>query len=289
MVRELYALGYSVRTINVYKYMIEVFLGYLQKDAEEIETEDIRDFQYHFWVENEYSLATQRQFIGALKHLISIIPGCEIEPEALVLPKKERALPKVLSQPEVMNILGSVRNIKHFVMLALLYSSGLRVGELIDLRLEDLDFDRFQIHIRRGKGKKDRYVGMSRHLAPVIKRYIMEYGPDTYLLNGQNGLQYTASSVRKVLQKAADFAGIRKRVTPHMLRHSYATHMLEGGVDIRHIQELLGHNKPETTMIYTHVTTKQLTDIKSPLDELVEKLDRDKRNSSGKKFLLSGE
>jgi site-specific recombinase XerD len=289
MVRNLHADGYSQRSVDVYRWMIEQFLGFCGKDAETFTMEDVRDFQYHFWVKNNYSAATQRQFIAALKHLIRIVPDCNIEPEALVLPKKDRPLPKVLSQPEVISILGAVRNIKHFVMLAILYSSGLRVGELIDLRLEDLDFYRFQIHIRRGKGKKDRYVGMSKHLAPVIQRYITKYRPDTYLLNGQNSLQYTASSVRKVLQRAADSAGIRKRVTPHMLRHSYATHMLEDGVDIRHIQELLGHDKPETTMIYTHVTTKQLTDIKSPLDELVEKLDRDKRNSTGKKFLLSGE
>ena len=289
MARDLYAEGYSGRSVNVYRSMIEVLLGFLQKDATGLDMEDIRNFQYHFWVKKNYSPATQRQFIAALRHLIASVPDCTIEAETLVLPKKESKLPSVLSQAEVMNILGAVRNIKHFVILALLYSSGLRVGELIDLKLEDLDFDRFQIHIRKGKGKKDRYVGMSKHLAPVIKRYIYEYRPETYLLNGQHALRYTASSVRKIVQKAVRQTGIRKRVTPHTLRHSYATHMLEGGVDIRHIQELLGHNKPETTMIYTHVTTKQLTDIKSPLDELVDNLGRDKRNSAGKKFLLSGE
>ena len=288
MVRKLHSLGYSQRTVAVYRYMIEVFLGYLEKEAEEMTEEDIRDFQYQFWVKNHYAPATQRQFIGALKHLISVLPGCKVEPEALVLPKKERSLPKVLSYEEITRMLASVKNLKHFVILGLLYSSGLRVGELVALKIEDIDFDRMQIHIRSAKGKKDRYVGLSRYLLPVLRSYLYKYHPKDYLLNGLYGGQYTESSIRKVVEKAANEAGIKKRVTPHMLRHSYATHLLERGVDIRHIQELLGHSKPETTMIYTHVTTRQLTEIKSPLDALVESSSPDKKNISPPKFLLSG-
>ncbi len=288
MVRNMRASNYSDSSIRVYRSMVEVFLGFIGKEANEITMEDVRDFQYHFWVKKEYSNATQRQFIAAFKHLLEVVPEVKIDPEAIDLPRKERALPKVLSEEEVMRILGVIRNIKHFVSVGLLYSSGLRLGELLDLRIADLDFDRMQIHVRKGKGYKDRYVGMSQHLVPVIQNYIRMYAPREYFINGQGGGRYTAGSVRKFLDKAAKKAGIKKHVTPHMLRHSYATHLLEAGVDIRHIQELLGHSKPETTMIYTHVTTKQLTDIKSPLDKLVEKLDRDNSNNSGKKFLLSG-
>ena len=288
MVRNLHANGYSDRSIRVYKSMVELFLGFTGKDASKIDMDDVRNFQYQYWVKHEYSNSTQRQFISALRHLIAVVPDMQLDPETLDLPRKEKNLPKVLSEEEIMSILGVIRNMKHFVILAILYSSGLRVGELLNLRIEDLDFDRMQIHIRKGKGKKDRYVGMSRHLAPVIRNYIMKYRPQEYLIAGQHGGKYTDSSVRQILQRAAREAGIHKHVTPHMLRHSYATHMLEGGVDIRHIQELLGHNKPETTMIYTHVTTKQLTDIKSPLDQLVEKLERNNRNNSDEKFLLSG-
>lgn len=287
MIRNLYADGYSENSIRVYRYMIEVFLGYLQKDVEQVTMEDIRDFQYHFWVEHHYSPSTQRQFISALKHLSATVPDCTIEVEALVLPKKERKLPKVLSYEEIMKMLSSVKNIKHFIIIALLYSSGLRVSELIALTIADIDFDRHQLHIRQSKGRKDRYIGLSRFLSPVLKQYIAEYRPQVYLLNGQHGGVYSAESIRKVVSKIASDAGILKRVSPHMLRHSYATHMLEKGVDIRHIQELLGHNKPETTMIYTHVTTRQLTEIKSPLDTLVERFGRDNTTLPPKKLPLS--
>ena len=286
--RKLATEGYSQNSINTYKNMLRLFLGYVKKDASEIRIEDVRDFQYNFWVKNKYSSSTQRQFIAALKHLMAFIPDNQLEVELLVLPKKENKLPKVLSEEEVLMILKSTRNLKHFLVLSLLYSAGFRVSELINLRIEDIDPDRKQIHIRNAKGGKDRYVGLSKHLIPLIHQYLDQYNPDTYLFNGQSKLQYTASSVRKLLKQIAEKAGIKKRVHPHMLRHSYATHLLENGIDIRYIQELLGHHKPETTMIYTHVATKQLKDIKNPLDNLVEKTESDKGNFSNKKFLLSG-
>ena len=280
--------GFSQSTIDTYMNMLEIFLGFIQKDASEVTIEDVRNFQFNFWVKHKYSNATQRQFIAALKHLMSFITNEQLEVEALVLPKKENKLPKVLSEQEVMLILTHVSNLKHFLILSLLYSAGLRISELINLRIEDIDTDRQQVHIRRGKGRKDRYVGLSKHLLPLLQQYMMQYKPDTYLFNGQNKLQYTASSVRKLLKRTAEKAGIKKHVHPHMLRHSYATHLLESGIDIRYIQELLGHHKPETTMIYTHVTTKQLKEIKNPLDNLVDKTERDKRNTGNRMFLLSG-
>jgi site-specific recombinase XerD len=280
--------GFSEQSIKVYGSMLETFLGFTGKDANQVTETDVRDFQFNFWVKNNYSGSTQRQFIAALKHLMSSLPDCKLDIEELVLPKKSRILPRVLSQEEVMVVLKNARNLKHLIIMSLLYSSGLRVGELINLKVADINFDRKQIHIRRAKGKKDRYVGLSNYLVPSLLQYIENYQPDTYLINGQGSLQYTASSIRKLIKRAAMQAGINKRVNPHMLRHSYATHMLENGVDIRHIQELLGHRKPETTMIYTHVSTKQLTDISSPLDMLIEKMGKDKRNDDGQKFLLSG-
>jgi site-specific recombinase XerD len=286
--RKLATEGFSQSTINTYKNMLEVFLGFIQKDASVVTIDDVRNFQYNFWVKHQYSVATQRQFIAAIKHLMSFIADKQIEIESLVLPKKDNRLPKVLSEQEVMLILTNVRSLKHFIILSLLYSAGLRVGELINLTPEDIDYNRKQIHIRQAKGRKDRFVGLSNNLIPLLQQYIEQYKPDTYLINGQDHLQYTASSVRKILKKAAERAGITKRVYPHMLRHSYATHMLENGIDIRYIQELLGHSSPKTTMIYTHVSTKNLTEIKSPLDNIVEKIERDKAHSTNKKFRLSG-
>ncbi len=286
--RKLATEGFSQSTINTYKNMLEIFLGFIQKDASVVTIDDVRNFQYNFWVKHQYSVATQRQFIAAIKHLMSFIADKQIEIESLVLPKKDNRLPKVLSEQEVMLILTNVRSLKHFIILSLLYSAGLRVGELINLTPEDIDYNRKQIHIRQAKGRKDRFVGLSNNLIPLLQQYIEQYKPDTYLINGQDHLQYTASSVRKILKKAAERAGITKRVYPHMLRHSYATHMLENGIDIRYIQELLGHSSPKTTMIYTHVSTKNLTEIKSPLDNIVEKIERDKAHSTNKKFRLSG-
>lgn len=287
-IKRLTAEGYSKSSIDTYKNMLEVFMGFIEKDPREITKQDVEDFQVNFWVKNGYSISTQRQFIAALKHLLADLPELQFETEMLVLPQKERILPKVLSVEEVMRILKMASNLKHLVIMSLLYSGGLRVSELINLRVTDLDFDRKQILLRKAKGRKDRYVNLSKYLEPTLKQYIDNYKPTTYLFYGQTQPRYTASSVRKLLSRASKRAGIEKRVHPHMLRHSYATHMLENGIDLRHIQALLGHKKPETTMIYTHVTTKQLTDIASPLDTLIEKIAKDKANENDQKFLISG-
>lgn len=287
-IKRLIAEGFSKSTIDTYKNMIEVFMGFTEKEPNEITKQDVEDFQVNFWVKNGYAVSTQRQFIAALKHFMADTPELKFDAEMLVLPKKEKRLPKVLSVEEVLQILKNARNLKHLVIMSLLYSCGLRISELINLKIADLDFNRKQIHLRQAKYRKDRYVGLSKYLVPTLRQYIENYKPKTYLINGQTELKYTASSVRKLLNRAAKQAGIEKRVHPHMLRHSYATHMLENGIDIRHIQELLGHRKPETTMIYTHVTTKQLTDIASPLDTMIERIAKDKENENDQKFLISG-
>jgi site-specific recombinase XerD len=287
-IKRLTAEGFSKSSINTYKNMLQVFMGFIEKEATEITKQDVEDFQVNFWVKNGYSISTQRQFLAALKHLMADLPELEFDTEMLLLPRRERQLPKVLSTEEVIGILKKASNLKHLVILSLLYSGGLRISELINLKVTDIDFDRKQIHLRRAKGRKDRYVGLSKYLEPTLRQYIENYKPESFLINGQSGPQYTSSSVRKLLSRAAEKAGIGKRVHPHMLRHSYATHMLENGIDIRHIQELLGHKKPETTMIYTHVTTKQLTDIASPLDTLIENLGKDKENENEQKFRISG-
>ena len=181
-------------------------------------------------------------------------------------PKKIQQLPQVLSMQEIKLILSNTNNSKHEAMLTTIYSGGLRVGEMINLKIKDIDSDGMRIWIREGKGVKDRLTVLSPKLLDLLRVYFRKYRPEEYLFEGPEGGMYSASSVRKVLQKAVLRAGIRKKVVPHTLRHSFATHLLENGTNLRYIQSLLGHNNPKTTEIYTHVSSKSLNEVKSPLD-----------------------
>ena len=169
---------------------------------------------------------------------------------------------------------------------ALLYSSGLRVGEVTGLQLSHIDIGRNQLKVVSGKGRKDRFVILAKTFLPLLNNYLSTYKPHFYFIEGPNRKRYSESSIRKFLYNSVVLAGIKKHVTPHTLRHSYATHLLENGVSLRHIQELLGHSKPETTMIYTHVAKKDLLEIQSPLDTIL--LSLNKNANREQKFLLSG-
>jgi len=173
------------------------------------------------------------------------------------------------------------RNLKHRAIIGLIYSSGLRIGELINLHISDLDLERNTIHIRRGKGRKDRVCDLGERIKPMLINYAQTYQPKLFLFEGdESGKAYSASSIRQFLRRSCKAAGIKKHVTPHTLRHSYATHLLENGVDVRYIQELLGHSRPETTMIYTHVSERKLSEITNPLDQAIHKYNQlDKRDT----------
>ncbi len=190
-------------------------------------------------------------------------------PDALNIKiRKTNKLPLVLSKQEVIRILKVTNNLKHKTMLMMIYSAGLRLGELLNLKLQDIDSNRMKIHIRQAKGKKDRYVFLSQKLLDLLRLYFEEYKPQDFLFEGQKGNQYSPKSVQSVFKKAIKNAGVRKPATVHTLRHSFATHLLEDGTDIRYIQQLLGHKKLETTQIYTHITGSAMDKIKSPLDSL---------------------
>ena len=278
----------SENTVRIYYSHILDFLKYLdKKPIEDVNNRDIELFIEDVCVPRIYAISTHRQVIGAVKHFQSLFNQCKINSAELTLPRKTRNLPTVLSKEEVIELLRNTRNLKHRAILALIYSSGLRVGELINLELRDIDINRLQIFVRKSKGRKDRYVMMAKSLLPLINNYITTYKPQKYFAEGlESGIKYTAGSIRNVLRRSCKAAGITKNVTPHTLRHSYATHLLENGVDLRYIQELLGHSKPETTMIYTHVATKDLLEIESPLDKIVKELNRSDNNNQ--KLTLSG-
>jgi len=262
---------YSDSTIKNYTFQIADFIDYhRQKAIQDLENRDVELFIEDIFIKRKLSVSVQRQFISALKLFIVFEPSTQIEDMILVRPKRDKVLPTVLSPNEIINLIARTKNLKHRTIIAFLYSAGLRISELINLKLDDINVNRKQIIIKNGKGRKDRYAPLAEHLLPLLRNYIFTYKPKTYLIEGQSGNKYSASSVSKFLHKAAKECQIKARVTPHTLRHSYATHLLENGVGIRHIQSLLGHAKPETTMIYTHVARKDLLDIKSPLDQAVE-------------------
>ena len=277
---------YSQSTIQTYTFFIADFINFHTKTPlAELTNRAVELFIETVFMERNYSVSSQRQFISALKIFTVFCPQTKIHNLALERPKKSRILPSVLSQEEVLRIIQYTQNIKHRAILTLLYSCGLRIGELINLKLIDFHIDRKQLIVKKGKGRKDRYVSLADSFLPLLSNYYHSYKPTIYFVEGQNGGKYSAESIRSFLRKSCKKAGIRKPVTPHTLRHSYATHLLENGVDLRYIQTLLGHSKPETTMIYTHVQRKDLMEIQNPLDVALQKLN--KINNDKQKVVLS--
>ena len=278
---------YSKSTIETYTYLVADLIAYYKDgEAANLTNRAIKRFIEEVYISRNYSISTQRQFISALKLFVVYYPNCKVDSLVLVRPKRSKKLPTVLSKEEVIDLIRFTKNLKHRAIIALLYSCGLRIGELIALELRHIDIDRRQLIIKNAKGRKDRNVILAEGFLPLLQNYIMTYRPQRYFVEGQKGGRYSAVSVRAFLKRSCRWAGITKAVTPHTLRHSYATHLLENGIDIRYIQELLGHSKPETTMIYTKVSKKDLLQIESPLDTaLKEMMLTDKGD---KKVFLSG-
>ena len=278
---------YSPSTVQTYIFFVADFVNFHTKTPlEELTNRSVELFIEKVFIERKYSVSSQRQFISALKIFIIFYPHTKINDLILERPKKSRKLPSVLSQEEVLAIIQNTQNLKHRAILALIYSCGLRISELINLKLEDFHIERKQLIVKNGKGRKDRYVSLADSFTPLLLNYYNSYKPKSYFVEGQKGGKYSAESVRQFLRKSCFKAKIKKPVTPHTLRHSYATHLLENDVDIRYIQSLLGHAKPETTMIYTHVKRKDLMEIQNPLDVALQKIN--KRDNEKQKLLLSG-
>lgn len=278
---------YSQSTIQTYTFFIADFINFHTKTPlAELTNRAVELFIETVFMERNYSVSSQRQFISALKIFTVFCPQTKIHNLSLERPKKSRILPSVLSQEEVLRIIQLTKNLKHRAIIVLLYSSGLRIGEVTNLLLKNIDILRRQIKVEKGKGRKDRFVVLATSYLPLLQNYLTTFKPALYFIEGPTGKKYSESSIRKFLFRSVQKAGISKKVTPHTLRHSYATHLLENGVGLRHIQELLGHAKPETTMIYTHVAKKDLLDIQSPLDTIL--LDLNKNDKREQKFLLSG-
>jgi len=262
---------YSSNTQNIYcKYFRDFVFHFKNEEPEKITTDRINAYILELIQSKKISISQQNQRINAIKFYYEKILGKEKQYYALQRPKKEHKLPKVLGKHEVKKIINSCNNIKHKCILMLIYSAGLRRGELINLKITDIDSERMVINIIGAKGKKDRISLLSTNMLQLLRSYYKKFKPEKYLFEGAKGGKYSPTSIANILKNSARRAGINKNVTPHMLRHSFATHLLEQGTDLRYIQELLGHNSSKTTEIYTHVSKKAIDKIKNPVDDFFE-------------------
>ena len=261
---------YSPGTVRVYTEAVKDVLRYLRgKRAEEITNEDLVRFNNEYIIKGKLSASFQNQVVSGVKKFFQVVFNRHIDLDSIHRPRREHPLPNILSKEEVKSILESPRNMKHRVMLAITYGCGLRSSEVLHLRPNDIDSNRMLVVIRQAKGKRDRVVPLSEKLLTMLREYFKAFKPEYWLFEGQTpGEQYSSRSFQLVLKQALDRAGIKKPVTLHWLRHSYATHLLESGTDLRYIQELLGHKSSRTTEIYTHVSTRSIQRIKSPFDSL---------------------
>ncbi len=261
---------YSDNTIGTYTDALKTFLRYYaHKPIAEITNDDLIKFNNHYIMANHFSASYQNQVVNAVKLFFNKIENKKLNPELVHRPKRPKLLPNVLSKEEVKLILNSLKNLKHKTMLSLIYSCGLRRGELLNLKTTDIDSKRNMIIIRQGKGRKDRIAPLSAKILEILRNYYSDYKPTVWLFEGeQQGEKYSEQSLQSVLKQALEKAKINKPVSLHWLRHSFATHLLENGTDLRYIQEILGHSSSRTTEIYTHVSTKSILQIKSPFDDL---------------------
>ena len=269
---------YSESTYNTYGVYFKKFLAaHPNIDPKDISEEQIITHVINTVKQHNYATKTQNQIINAIKFYYEKVLGMKKREYWIPRPRKEFKLPVVASEEEIVRMLVATNNLKHQCIIGMLYSAGLRRGELTALRIADVDFDRYQVIVRGGKGKKDRISLLSERMAIALRKYIKEYQPTYWLFEGSDRKQYSGVSIGVIVREAAKKAGIRKAISPHVLRHSFATHLMDKGTDTRYIQELLGHASLKTTAIYAHVSKKDLNKIVSPLDRIFD--DRQLKNN----------
>ena len=259
---------YSHSTKTTYTHYFEDFIrNFPNQQLDEISEEEINQYLLKLIREENISASQQNQRINSIKFYYEKVLGHDRQIYEITRPKKEKRLPDVLSKEEVRLMIVGTSNIKHKCLLSLTYSCGLRRSEVIGLELKDIDSTRMLIKIRDSKGGKDRYVQLASSILKILRQYYVQEKPKVYIFEGQKGEQYSSTSIVNIVKKAAKRAGVKKRVYPHILRHSFATHHLEQGTDLRFIQEWLGHHSSKTTEIYTHVSEKNFHKFKNPIDD----------------------
>lgn len=260
---------FSPNTISNYSSALKMALREMKKTGENaLPLELVERYINYKITEHNISPSYQRNIIAALiKYHDLVLEEC-LPAEYLYPKRKQSKIPEVLSQQEVKRLFSVISNIKHKAILQTIYSGGLRMSEVLNLKVNDIDSDRMTIKIRQSKGAKDREVMLAEKLLALLRIYVIEFKPSEYLFEGQKGGKYSSRSVQQIIKKGLQKANIKKNATAHTLRHSFATHLLESGTDLRYIQEFLGHKSIQTTEIYTHVTSVGKSNVKSPLDTL---------------------
>jgi site-specific recombinase XerD len=259
---------YSATTIATNLSFVRQFFGITGIQPHQVNRERIEQYNYQQFIREKRSYSTQNQWINAIKLYLKVNRLYVGNLDEIERPRKQRKLPNVLSQDEVQAIFQSTTNLKHRTLLMLIYGAGLRIGEALNLKVDDIRSKESLIYIRGGKGKKDRRVPLSAKLLDALRSYYRFYKPKEYLFEGADGGPYSNKSAGQVLKRSVAKAGITRLVTLHTLRHSYATHLTNRGINIQYLQEILGHNSPKTTMLYTHLSGKDISKIKSPLDDM---------------------
>lgn len=257
---------YSNNTVRTYVICFEKFINaHEETDYMRINELEIRTYLQKL-IQNGHSNSYVNQMINSIKFYYETVMGMPNRFYSIERPIKQHTLPKVLSKQEVKDIISATTTIKHKCIVSLLYSTGIRISELLNLKIEDIDSKRMLVRVNQGKGNRDRLTLLSEKVLIDLRKYYLESKPKNWLFESPDGNKYSSSSVQKILKRAALKCGIKKSVSPHMLRHSFATHLLESGTDLRYIQNLLGHKSSKTTEIYTHVATNTFNLIKNPLD-----------------------
>ena len=262
-IRELKLRNYSPKTIKAYLLCIELYLKYKKTDFHKLNEENIKNFLLDLKDKNK-SPQTINLYLNSIKFFYNQVLKIYKKID-LKFTKRNKSLPIVLSREEVKNIIENIKNIKHKLMITLAYSSGLRVSEVVNLKVQDLDLEEFIIHIKGAKGMKDRITVFPEKILNDIKNLTAGKKGDDFVFESERGGKLTTATAQKVFIKSLEKSNINKPATFHSLRHSFATHLLENGVDVRYVQELLGHQNIRTTQIYTHVTNPAIKNIKSPL------------------------
>ncbi len=268
--REMTIRGLAEGTRKQYLNRLRNFTEFLGKAPTEATLEDVKNYQYHLTKEKKVSWAYFNLAVSSLKSFFGTTLKTGWNIEHIAYPKRTgRKLPVILSQKEVLEFFRAIPNVKHRAALMTMYAAGLRVSEALHLKVTDVDSDRMVLRVEQGKGRKDRYVMLSPILLATLREYWKIARPKTWLFQHQHlDKPICTSTMRTIVRKARAAAGIRKNVTTHSLRHAFATHLLENGVNIRIIQTLLGHRSLRSTEIYTHVSRTYLQDTKSPIDDL---------------------
>ena len=261
--------GYSQHTRDAYRLVMIKFLNHFEEEKiDELSKDMIENYVAHLIKTQKISRSMQNTVINAIKFYYEQVCDRDRTQYSIQRPKPAKTLPNVLSENDVLKLINAPKNPKHKMILQLMYSGGLRISEVVNLRVEDIHSDKGYIFIHGAKGKKDRVTLLAKTLLPELRKYYIQYKPAYWLFEGSSGGQYTTSSINKLFRAAVITANVHQWSTPHTLRHSFATHLMQNGTNLRYVQSLLGHSSPKTTEIYTHVMELNNETIQSPLDKI---------------------